>query len=180
MSESQEGPSSARCRPSRPARKPEDPIRSKKTAKTRSTRSMRTFDRSKLLLRLDLTFPADVQEIGPVVNRVMQLTAEKSCAKGKEFEVELSLHEALVNAIKHGCRFDATKEVQLTVHCDETRGMLLIVRDPGQGFDVKSLPSPLVGDRVYASHGRGIYMINRMMDEVRFRKKGSEIHMRKR
>ncbi len=139
-----------------------------------------TFDKSKLLLRLDITFPADVQEVTPAVNRVMEVAGEMSCAKGKEFEVELSLREALVNAVKHGCKFDSTKKIRLTVHCDESRGMLLIVRDPGEGFDIDSLPSPVVGDRVYASHGRGIYMINRLMDEVRFLKKGSEIRMRKR
>jgi len=152
----------------------------KTVAKKRRSGASCTFDQSKLVLRLDLTIPADAREIEPAVTRVMQVAGQQSCAKGKEFEVELSLHEALANAIKHGCRNDATKKVRLTLHCEESRGMLLIVRDPGQGFDVKSLSSPLVGERVYASHGRGIYMINRLMDEVRFRKKGTEIRMRKR
>ena len=110
----------------------------------------------------------------------MEIAGEMQCAKGKEFEIELSLHEALVNAIKHGCKNDPGKTVRLTVHCDEARGMLLIVRDPGPGFDVESLASPLVGENLYASHGRGIYMINKLMDEVRFVRKGAEIHMRKR
>lgn len=155
-------------------------MRPKSKAKHGQHRSPCTSDQNKLLLRLDMTFPADVEEITPVVNRVMEVAAEMSCAKGKEFEVELSLREALVNAVKHGCKFDSTKEIRLTVHCDHAHGMLLIVRDPGKGFDIESLPNPVAGDRVYASHGRGIYMINRLMDEVRFLKNGSEIHMRKR
>ncbi len=155
-------------------------MKSKSRAGKRQRRTACVFDPDKLLLRLDVTFPADVQEITPVVDRVMETMTGMSCAKGKEFEVELSLREALANAVKHGCRFDSTKEIRLTVHCDESRGMLLIVRDPGQGFDFASLPSPVAGDKVYASHGRGIYMINRLMDEVRFTKKGSEIRMVKR
>jgi serine/threonine-protein kinase RsbW len=155
-------------------------MRTKSVTKKRQGGASRTFEKSKLQLRLDLTFPADAQEIEPVVSRVMEIAGERNCARGKEFEVEVSLREALANAIIHGCGNDATKQVELTLHCDPSRGMLIIVRDPGRGFDVKSLPSPLIGERMYASHGRGIYMINQLMDEVRFKKKGSEIHMRKR
>jgi serine/threonine-protein kinase RsbW len=55
-----------------------------------------------------------------------------------------------------------------------------MVRDPGTGFDPEKIPSPLVGDNLYASHGRGIYLINQLMDEVQFKRGGTEIWMRKR
>jgi len=58
--------------------------------------------------------------------------------------------------------------------------MLLVVRDPGRGFDPKELPSPVRGENVFSTHGRGIYLINQLMDEVRFEKGGTEIHMIKR
>ena len=138
------------------------------------------FERSKLVLRLDLTFQADIHSITPVVDRVMNVAGEMSCARGKEFEVEVSLREALVNAVKHGCGNDPNHSVQLTVCCDESRGMLIIVRDPGPGFDPDSLPSPLIGENVFASHGRGIFLINQLMDEVRVLARGTEIHMVKR
>lgn len=138
------------------------------------------FEPDKLVLRLELTFVADTKAITPVVDRVMEAAREMSCAQGKEFEIEVSLREVLVNAIKHGCRNDPSKEVRLTVCCDQSRGMLIIVRDPGPGFDVDSLPSPLMGERVFASHGRGIFLINRLMDEVKILGRGTEIHMVKR
>jgi len=138
------------------------------------------FQKSKLILRLDETISADIRSISPVVDRVMLLAGEMSCSTGKEFEVEISLREALVNAVVHGCKGDASKKVQLTVCCDESRGMLLIVRDPGPGFDLDSLESPLLGDNIFSSHGRGIFLINQLMDEVRFLGRGTEIHMLKR
>jgi serine/threonine-protein kinase RsbW len=138
------------------------------------------FEPDKLVLRLELTFVADTQAITPVVDRVMEAAREMSCAQGKEFEIEVSLREALVNAIKHGCRNDPTKEVQLTVCCDQYRGMLIIVRDPGPGFDVDSLQSPVTGERIFQFHGRGIFLINQLMDEVKFLGRGTEIHMVKR
>ncbi|MBM3789404.1 MAG: ATP-binding protein [Acidobacteria bacterium] len=140
----------------------------------------REFDKSELILRLDMTFEADVQRMVLVVDRVMEVARGMSCIQGKEFEVEICLREALVNAIVHGCKGDPAKKVQLTVCCDESRGMLLIVRDPGPGFAVDEIRSPLVGDNIFAAHGRGIFLINQLMDEVRFLGRGTEIHMVKR
>jgi serine/threonine-protein kinase RsbW len=57
--------------------------------------------------------------------------------------------------------------------------MLIVVRDPGPGFDPNVLPSPVQGQNIYSNHGRGIYLINQLMDEVEFQKNGTEIHMLK-
>ena len=83
------------------------------------------------------------------------------------------------NAIVHGCGRDRTKKVQFWVGCDESRGMLIVVRDPGPGFDPRHVSSPLDGQEIYATHGRGIYLISQLMDEVRVLRGGTEIHMRK-
>ena len=55
--------------------------------------------------------------------------------------------------------------------------MIIIVRDPGKGFDPGLVPSPIVGKNIYADSGRGIFLINQLMDEVRFEKNGTEIWM---
>ena len=94
--------------------------------------------------------------------------------------MQLALQEALANAVRHGCKNDPEKTVQCVVACEVDRGMLIIVRDPGEGFDPAQIPSPLVGQNLFSTHGRGIYLINQLMDEVRFEQGGTEIHMRKR
>ncbi len=137
------------------------------------------FESKDLVLRIDVTLAAEVHTIGIVVERVMEIARGMKCADGKEFEVEMALQEALANAIKHGCKGDTSKMVQFCVACDMERGILIIVRDPGQGFDPASLPSCTIGENVFAEHGRGIFLINRLMDEVRFERGGTEIHMRK-
>jgi len=136
------------------------------------------FDTSDLLVKVDLKLPGDVNAISPVVENVMGIVKEMGCAAGKEFEIELSLREALANAIEHGSGHDPSKEVQCCVACDHARGMLIVVRDPGPGFDPSQIPSPIVGKNLFATGGRGIYLINQLMDEVRFERGGTEIHMR--
>jgi serine/threonine-protein kinase RsbW len=138
------------------------------------------FDRRDLILRLDLEMAADLSAIDPLLGRLMKLIRDMKCAAGQEFEVETALREALANAVIHGCRQDPGKTVQVCVACDESRGMIIVVRDPGEGFDPGEIPSPVVGQNIYASHGRGIYLINQLMDEVHFGRGGTEITMRKR
>ncbi len=132
-----------------------------------------------LLLNLKLTIPGEVQAIDPVVEKIMWVVNRIGCAVGKEFEVETALREALANAVVHGCGENPRKQVQFLVSCNPEKGVTIVVRDPGGGFDPKKVPSPVEGDRLYSVHGRGIYLINQLMDDVRFEKGGSEIHMRK-
>src|SRR6202047_3649472 len=138
------------------------------------------FNPEKLDLRVRVTLAADRKSVDPVVAQVMSSVREMKCADGKEDSIELSLQEALANAVVHGAKEDPTKIVECLVACEEDRGVMIIVRDPGPGFDPGAIPSCTLGENVYSNHGRGIFLINQLMDKVEFRKNGTEIHMIKR
>lgn len=138
------------------------------------------FDKDKLSVRIDISLKADVNKISAVVQSILALSAEMKCAEGKELEIETALREALANAIKHGCHNDPDKTIECCVGCDEQHGMLIVVRDPGNGYDPMAIPNPTQGENLYSNHGRGIYLINELMDEVQVRNGGTEIYMRKR
>ena len=137
------------------------------------------FDSDRLDPRLRLEVSGQVEAISPAVDEVLGVIDRMGCAAGKEFEVETSVREALANAIRHGCRRDPEKKVQVCVACDDTRGMLIVVRDPGPGFDVESIPSPVEGENLFSQGGRGIFLINQLMDEVEFDRGGAVVRMRK-
>jgi len=138
------------------------------------------FDPDKLQLRVRVTLAADRKSVDPVVEQVMGAVRDMKCVNGKEHAIELALQEALANAVVHGAKEDPSKVVECLVACDEQRGILIIVRDPGSGFDPNAIPSCTLGENLYSNHGRGIFLINQLMDEVTFRKNGTEIHMLKR
>jgi serine/threonine-protein kinase RsbW len=138
------------------------------------------FDAEKLDLKLSVTLAADRDAVDPVVRSVMNVVREMKCAPGHEDDIELALTEALANAVVHGAKSDPSKIIECDVACDEKQGILIIVRDPGTGFDPTKIANPCHGENIYASHGRGIYLINQLMDEVQFHKNGTEIHMLKR
>ncbi len=130
--------------------------------------------------RFEVILPADVQAISPVVAWVMRLIGDLEYAAGKEYDIEIALREALANAILHGCKGDASKQIECIVSGDKKRGILIVVRDPGPGFDPNAVESPTENQNLFADHGRGIYLINKLMDEVKYENGGKEIHMRKR
>ncbi len=139
-----------------------------------------TFDADKLNLKLSVRLSADRDAVDPVVRSIMKVVREINCASGHEDDIELALSEALANAVVHGAGLDPSKIVECDVACDAEHGMLIVVRDPGAGFDPEKIVDPCCGENIYSSHGRGIYLINQLMDEVQFRKNGTEIHMIKR
>jgi serine/threonine-protein kinase RsbW len=138
------------------------------------------FDPEKLEVRVRVTLAADRKSVDPVVEQVMEAVHQMKCADGKEDAIELSLQEALANAVVHGAKEDPSKIIECLVACDEQRGILIIVRDPGPGFDPSAIPTCTVGENLFSNHGRGIFLINQLMDEVKFHKNGTEIHMVKR
>jgi serine/threonine-protein kinase RsbW len=126
------------------------------------------------------TIPAAVGSITTVMDQVMELGEETECFAGKELEIETALREALANAIVHGCKNDERQTVQLSVSCHQDREIEMVVRNPGGGFDPRSVPDPTVRQTIYEPHGRGLFLINHFMDEVWYERGGTEIRMIKR
>ena len=95
-------------------------------------------------------------------------------------DVELALQEALANAIRHGCERRPVKHLQCIVTVETAGEVMIVVRDPGTGFDTTRVANPLDAENVMKPSGRGIFLINQLMDEVAFNDGGRELQMKKR
>ena len=137
------------------------------------------FMASDLIWKVDVLVASTVEAISPVVDKLMQSFKTSCCPPEQEIAVEMAIREALANAIVHGNHEDLHKQVRICCACDSHRGMLIVVKDQGEGFDPSKIRRPLAGQSIHSEHGRGIYLINMFMDEVQFRRGGTEIRMRK-
>lgn len=126
-----------------------------------------------------MTIPADPSAIPTLTDGITHVLQEKQWPEPDIMAVELALQEAVANAIRHGCRDDRTKQLQCSVVCDAEGEILITVRDPGTGFDPGQVPDPLDPANVLKPSGRGIFLINGLMDDVRFADGGRELRMRK-
>ena len=129
---------------------------------------------------LNITIPADPAAMTKVGEGVTELLTAKQWPAEDVMKVELALQETLANAIRHGCKNDRSKQVQCCVTFDAAGELLIVVRDPGTGFDVKSVPNPLEGSNLLRPSGRGVFLINQLMDTVEFSDHGRQVLMRKR
>lgn len=128
----------------------------------------------------NMTIPADPMKIPTVTDGVTQMLHDRRWSEDRIMSVELALQEALANAIRHGCAGDTSRHVQCVVTCDDVGDVVIVVRDPGTGFEASTIANPLAPENVLKPGGRGIFLINQLMDEVDFRDGGRELQMRKR
>ena len=132
------------------------------------------------ILEIDSWMPSKIQAISPLVDRLMWLIERAKCVPGAEFDVELAIREALGNAVVHGNHENPDKKVHIWCRCESANEVSIVVTDEGKGFDLlKTLGNGLTPGTADA-HGHGIQLMKAYMDDVRFERGGSEIHMRKR
>ena len=129
---------------------------------------------------LNMVIPADPKAIPTITDGVNHLLESKGWPEREIMAVELAIQEALANGIRHGCQNDPSRHVQCTVAIEQSGQVTVVVRDPGTGFDASSVPDPLDPANVMKTGGRGVFLINRLMDDVSFTDGGREVQMRKR
>lgn len=118
--------------------------------------------------KFSITIPADINRINPVVDGVMEVARRMKSAQGREMEIDLAVREALANAIIHGCKSDAAKSIQCSVACDQGGDILLVIRDPGGNLNRSAVADPTKGQNILATGGRGLYLIDELMDDVEY------------
>jgi serine/threonine-protein kinase RsbW len=124
--------------------------------------------------------PSHIAVVSPLVDQLMRFISRFRVTDENNVEIELTLREALVNAIVHGNQKDPRKRVYLNCRCTTDGEVSITVEDEGNGFDHDGIPDPTSPDNRLRTHGRGIYLIRTLMDEVHFEQGGSVVHMRKR
>jgi serine/threonine-protein kinase RsbW len=129
-------------------------------------------------LELERSLPSKVAAIPPFVDRLMLLFRKCGCVSEGESEVEIALREALANAIIHGNQENSGKHVHVRCRCEPTE-ISIAVKDEGRGFDIDTIADPTAPENQGSIHGRGIYLMKALMDEVRFEEDGVVVHMRK-
>ena len=126
------------------------------------------------------TLPSDVDLVSPFVDQLMRFISRFRVADRDNFEIELALREAVVNAIVHGNQEDPRKRVYVNCRCMADGEVSVTVEDEGSGFGSDAIPDPTSPENRLRTHGRGIYLMRTLMDEVDFEQGGSVVRMRKR
>lgn len=84
--------------------------------------------------------------------------------------------EAVNNAILHGNKADASKQVVVSIQRDHNK-LTCLVTDEGCGFDFTNLPDPTAPENIENCGGRGIFLMKHLSDLVIFSNDGSNVEI---
>jgi serine/threonine-protein kinase RsbW len=135
--------------------------------------------RSASFVELRNTVASHIDIVSPFVDQLMRFILRFRRSDESNAEINLALREALVNAIVHGNQSDPSKRVYVNCRCTTDGEVSITIEDEGNGFRSNAVSDPTLPENKLRTHGRGIYLIRMLMDEVHFEKGGSVVHMRK-
>lgn len=124
-----------------------------------------------------LIIPSDVANIGLVEKLIDEISVQYELHDDVYGKVLLAVIEAVNNSIVHGNQLDPFKMVDLS-YTIEDQFIQFVVSDAGSGFDLNRIPDPTKPENIEKTHGRGIFLMNHLADEIEFLQSGSMVRMK--
>jgi serine/threonine-protein kinase RsbW len=129
--------------------------------------------------RIAFKMPSDLSYLDGVLDYLNERMLKLGIVKPGDSDLMIALDEAIVNAVKHGNKCDPCKAVQVIAEFN-AEGARFTVADEGAGFVREKVPDPTDPCRLLETSGRGLLLINHIMDEVCFNQAGNRLEMFKR
>ena len=124
-----------------------------------------------------LSIPSHLTYLYDVERFIHSCLADAGFPESLSGSVVLSVCESVNNAISHGNGHDINKVVKIRVEYDKN-WICIEIEDEGVGFDVHDVPDPTEVDNIKNEHGRGIFIIKNLADDVEFENNGSLVKIK--
>ena len=122
-----------------------------------------------------LEIPSDLSAIERAVELILARCRTPAFeARRLRLNLRVGLSEALANAMLYGNGRDPAKRVRIEVRCS-TSEIVACVTDEGEGFDPSLVPDPTTPECITKPCGRGLFLMRKLLDEVRFNDRGNSV-----
>ena len=122
-------------------------------------------------MRKDLNIPADLGNLRLVEKAIDELSMELDLSDEVYGNVLVATMEATNNAIIHGNNSDPEKMVKIEMLMEQ-KELQVQIEDQGQGFDYSTVPDPTSPENLEKINGRGIFLMERLSDEILYLENG--------
>jgi serine/threonine-protein kinase RsbW len=123
-----------------------------------------------------ITIHSDISNISLVEKLIDELSQQYSFHSDVYGKLLLAVVEGVNNAIVHGNKMVSEKKVTISYEVESNR-ISFTIRDEGQGFDHTLLPDPTTPENIERTHGRGVFLMKHLTDELAFSDKGNEVKL---
>ncbi len=122
-----------------------------------------------------LEFPSSVGYVRHAVAEIVDACERLAFAGSRAtLNLRVALGEVLANAILYGNEEDPGRIVR--IDADLRPGSAVVtVTDEGSGFDPAAVLDPTLPENRDRSHGRGLFLLRRLADEVNYNKRGNAV-----
>jgi len=111
-----------------------------------------------------------------VEKAIDEVTSDLSISQENYGKIRVSTLEGVNNAILHGNHSDPLKMVNVEIAF--VRNQLKVkISDEGKGFIRENVPDPTIPENREELNGRGVFLMSRLADKIKFSKKGNEVTM---
>lgn len=123
-----------------------------------------------------ISFPSDVEYLEKIEKASAKFATKNGFDDSAVYDISIALTELVNNAIHHGNKDDKSKMVTVKFDSNDKR-ISISISDEGGGFNISNINDPLDPENIMAEHGRGLYLVRALMDEVdyQFTEIGTEI-----
>ncbi len=125
---------------------------------------------------MKIKIPSITENVSVVESFIDNLKDKISLSDNIYGNILISVTEAVNNAIIHGNKEDKAKKVELYLKQNK-KSISFVIKDEGPGFDESKIPDPTSPENLDNIKGRGVFLIKNLTDNVKFRKKGSEVEL---
>ena len=122
-------------------------------------------------MRKDLKIPADLGSLRLVEKAIDEISLELDLSDEVYGNVLVATMEATNNAIIHGNNSDPEKSVKIEMLM-ERKELMVHIEDQGRGFDYATVPDPTAPENLEKINGRGIFLMERLSDEILYLENG--------
>lgn len=121
-----------------------------------------------------IAFPAKAENIALAEKLIDEACTAHNVHESHYGNILIALTEAVNNAIHHGNALDPNKNVTLGYEVVGDR-IVFLVQDQGPGFDFNHLPDPTDPQNIEKPHGRGVFLMRALADDVEFSDHGATV-----
>ena len=118
-----------------------------------------------------MNIPADLVNLRLVEKAIDELSMELELSDEVYGNVLVATMEATNNAIIHGNNSDPSKTVKIEMQLDK-KELRVHIEDQGHGFDYSTVPDPTAPENLEKINGRGIFLMERLSDEILYLENG--------
>jgi serine/threonine-protein kinase RsbW len=123
-----------------------------------------------------LRIESKVTSLRIVEKAIDEATNELGISEDYYGKILVSTLEGVNNAILHGNNSDPEKMVDIEI-AFERKELRIKITDEGKGFLPKKLPDPTVPENLELLNGRGVFLMTKLADEIKYSKKGNSVTM---